>query len=320
MASVALAIFLVFLGCGANVFFLEHLIKIDSSSGHLITFGQFLFISLERLCHFRYSDGFKIPLSRHLLLVALFVSVSVINNWSFSFSIPLTLHIVFRAGSLVSNCALSRILLKKKFSTTKYLSVFVITSGIFICTFMTAKAKSSADSSSSIASPQIVTGLIVLSVALFLSSFIGIIQEKTRSEYGKHPMECLFLHHFLSLPMFYFLSGPIGTSMQNFSASEIYETGLPLIENVPIAWLYLLGNIMTQYICIRSIFVLTTECTSLTVTLVITLRKFFSLLISVVYFNSIWTQWHWLGTALVFGGTFLYADISLFSTPKKKEE
>ena len=45
---------------------------------------------------------------------------------------------------------------------------------------MTAKAKSSADSSSSIASPQIVTGLIVLSVALFLSSFIGIIQEKTR--------------------------------------------------------------------------------------------------------------------------------------------
>ena len=31
MASVALAIFLVFLGCGANVFFLEHLIKIDSS-------------------------------------------------------------------------------------------------------------------------------------------------------------------------------------------------------------------------------------------------------------------------------------------------
>ena len=149
---------------------------------------------------------------------------------------------------------------------------------------MTAKAKSSADSSSSIASPQIVTGLIVLSVALFLSSFIGIIQEKTRfifdqdlflscikirklnyflyrSEYGKHPMECLFLHHFLSLPMFYFLSGPIGTSMQNFSASEIYETRLPLIENVPIAWLYLLGNIMTQYICIRSIFVLTTECT-----------------------------------------------------------
>jgi len=31
MASVPLAIFLVFLGCGANVFFLEHLIKIDSS-------------------------------------------------------------------------------------------------------------------------------------------------------------------------------------------------------------------------------------------------------------------------------------------------
>ena len=60
----------------------------------------------------------------------------------------------------------------------KYLLIVYL--GIFICTFMTAKAKSSADYSSSIASPQIVTGLIVLSVALFLSSFIGIIQEKTR--------------------------------------------------------------------------------------------------------------------------------------------
>merc|ERR1711953_246366 len=108
MASVPLAIFLVFLGCGANVFFLEHLIKIDSTSGHLITCGQFLLISTKQLLQFDWSNGIKIPFRRHLLIVALFVSISVINNWAFSFAIPLTLHIVFRAGSLVTNCLLSR--------------------------------------------------------------------------------------------------------------------------------------------------------------------------------------------------------------------
>ena len=105
-------------------------------SGHLITFGQFLFISSERLINFDWSKGFKIPFWRHLQLVSLFVSVSVINNWSFSFAIPLTLHIVFRAGSLVSNCVLSRLLLKKQFSTNKYLSVFIITTGKMFCPIM----------------------------------------------------------------------------------------------------------------------------------------------------------------------------------------
>lgn len=318
MATVPVAIFFVFLGCGANVFFLEHLIKIDSSSGHLITFAQFLFIASERFLHFKWTEALNIPFSRHLLLVGLFVSVSVINNWTFSFAIPLTLHIVFRAGSLVTNCLLSRVLLKKQFSYTKYLSVFIITSGIFLCTFMSATSKNS-DEVSSLSNSTIVTGLCVLSIALFLSSFIGIIQEKTRTEFGKHPMECLFLHHFMSLPMFYFLSGSISDSLATYTSSDPMDI---FGFSIPCALVYLACNVLTQYVCIRSIFVLTTECSSLTVTLVLTLRKFMSLMISVLYFNSSWSPYHWVGTALVFGGTLLYTELifpSGSSTKKKAE-
>jgi len=67
-----------------------------------------------------------------------------------------------------------------------------------------------------------------------------------------------------------------------------------------------------RYMCIRAVFVLTTECSSLTVTLIVTLRKFLSLLISIAYFNNAFTVTHWLGTALVFAGTLLFADV--FST------
>ena len=98
MGSVNLAILFVFIGCGSNVFFLEHLINLDPTrnrfkcndfiidrnifwneeSGNLITCCQFLFIALERLAHFKWE--LKIPLKRHLLLVSLFVTGTCYQN------------------------------------------------------------------------------------------------------------------------------------------------------------------------------------------------------------------------------------------------
>ena len=56
-------------------------------------------------------------------------------------------------------------------------------------------------------------------------------------------------------------------------------------------------------------FILTTECSSLTVTLVVTLRKFVSLLFSIWYFTNPFTIYHWVGTVMVFGGTAFFSDI-----------
>ena len=63
-----------------------------------------------------------------------------------------------------------------------------------------------------------------------------------------------------------------------------------------------------QYVCILSVFLLTAECTSLTVTLVLTLRKFLSLIFSVVYFSNPFTWALGLGAVLVFGGSTLFSD------------
>jgi len=66
---------------------------------------------------------------------------------------------------------------------------------------------------------------------------------------------------------------------------------------------------------VSSVFSLTAQCSSLTVNLVVTLRKFVSLLLSVIYFNNDFTAFHWLGTFLVFTGTLLFTDVlsSLYS-------
>merc|ERR1711922_19498 len=83
---------------------------------------------------------------------------------------------------------------------------------------------------------------------------------------------------------------------------------LPLLNiQIPCMLVYLLGNVITQYICISAVFILTTECASLTVTLVVTLRKFGSLLFSIWYFHNPFTIHHWLGTILVFTGTLVFS-------------
>ena len=91
----------------------------------------------------------------------------------------------------------------------------------------------------------------------------------------------------------------------------LFLAWLPLLPNVglPIMWAYVICNMFTQYFCIRSVFILTTECSSLIVTLVITLRKFVSLIISIIYFQNEFTLYHWIGTTAVFLGTFLFSNI-----------
>lgn len=94
-----------------------------------------------------------------------------------------------------------------------------------------------------------------------------------------------------------------------FSYLETEPITVPGLNiGIPYLLLYLLGNAVTQHICINSVFVLTTECSSLTVTLVVTLRKFVSLLFSIFYFKNPFTFYHWIGTACVFSGTLIFTE------------
>ncbi|XP_027761466.1 UDP-xylose and UDP-N-acetylglucosamine transporter-like [Empidonax traillii] len=119
---------------------------------------------------------------------------------------------------------------------------------------------------------------------------------------------CSLPQHALPLPGFLLLAPDIYRHAVLFNQSEPFQ--VPLLGlTVPIMWFYLLMNVLTQYVCIRGVFTLTTECPSLTVTLVVTLRKFLSLILSILYFQNPFTAWHWAGTALVFLGTLLYSEI-----------
>lgn len=312
----ATAIGCVFLGCCSNVVFLELLVKDDPGSGNLITFSQFLFISLEGFI-FTSKCGTvkpKIGIKDYFLLVTMFFVANVCNNYAFDFNIPMPLHMIFRAGSLIANMAMSIMILRKSYAPSKYLSVLMITLGIAICTVVSGKEIKSIQSMSG---EQRVTtpwddffwwtlGIGLLTVALFVSARMGIYQEVLHKKYGKQPKEALYYTHLLPLPFFLTLAPNIWEHLKYALASD----PLPIVGlQVPKLIVYLVGNVLSQYMCISSVFVLTSECSSLTVTLVITLRKFLSLIFSIIYFKNPFTVYHWIGTVLVFVGTMIFTEI-----------
>lgn len=310
----AIAIGLVFVGCMSNVVFLELLVKEDPGSGNLITFLQFLFIALEG---FIFTSKFgthklRIGLKDYLVLVIMFFVVSVCNNLAFDFNVPMPLHIIFRSGSLITNMIMGIIILSKKYPLSKYVSVCMITLGIILCTIVSGKEVKSTATRGPPTTPYEdffwwTIGIILLTVALFISARMGIYQEVLYLKHGKHSREALFCTHALPLPFFLIVG------------SNIYEHWLLALESEPVEIfsnlylpkmvLYLIGNVLSQYVCISSVYFLTAECSSLVVTLVVTLRKFASLLFSVIYFSNPFTVMHWFGTLLVFIGTVIFTEL-----------
>ena len=307
--------------CMLNVLFLEYIIKSDPGAGNLITFCQFAFISFMGIFTWWQfgKRSNQVPMKYHLVTVILFWSVNFCNNLAFKYSIPMTLHTIFRSGSLVTNMLLGMIIVGKRYSFQKYFSVFFISIGIFICTIMSAnknnqKGESNENDQEEETGFEMATGIILLCYALIVSSLMGLIQEYTYKRFGKHPDEALFIDHLLGLPCFYFFSDSIQTSFTSLLNSEPYNPSfffglLEFKTGIPTGIVFLILNLLCSYCCIKSVFVLTTECTSLTVTLVITIRKFLTLLVSIFYFGNDFSFFHWMGTFMVFSGALLYAEM-----------
>lgn len=322
---------LVFIGCCCNVVFLEFLVREVPTCGNIVTFAQFFFISLEGFI-FTSNFGRKktaIPLSVYAVMVIFFFLVQVSNNYALGFNISMPLHMIFRSGSLVANLLLGVLILKKKYFSSKYFSVLMVTMGIVLCTMATSSPEPevskvlTSGAQIKVLKDWLTTciGIAILIFALLLSAYMGIYQEQVYSKFGKHASEALFYNHALPLPGFLLLSSDIYKHVILFNQSEPTDV-FGIGWNIPILWLYLIANIITQYVCIKCVFILTAECTSLTVTLVVTLRKFSSLLFSIWYFNNPFTQAHWIGTCLVFFGTFIFTEsYSIFNSilPKKEK-
>lgn len=242
-----------------------------------------------------------ISLHDYTTLVIVFFVSNVCNNYALNFNIPMPLLLVFRSGSLIANMIMGHVIMKKRYTFWKYLSASLITIGIIICTLASRMEVKINDDDSLIWWS---IGLVLMTISLLLTARMGLFQESLFKKYGKHPEEALFYSHFLALPTFLPLLPDISTHFAKMMASTTFE-----FPSIPSQLLFLIVNVITHYFCIKSVYVLSSECSSLTVTLVVTLRKFASLIFSIFYFNNPFTITHWAGTIFIFIGTVIFTEI-----------
>ncbi|CAD5219306.1 unnamed protein product [Bursaphelenchus okinawaensis] len=304
-------------GCMTCMVVVESLAKSHTHAMNLMTFSNFLFISLQGLI---FTSRFlsvpnKIPLRAYIPVVVTFCFVNIINNLALSYRVPVPLHIIFRSGSLLSSLVMNRLLLGRQYTTKKYLSVVAITIGIIMCTLAEQGTQKSTSLSIEEAEKHLKDwsiGITMLTIALIASSYLAICQEKMYTTHGKHPDEAMFYVHALSLPFFAFFGRDIVSCAQEFNQEPALELfGYNLVFSQ--AWWMVLATSIFQYFCIKFVYMANAYMDSLSVTLLVTLRKFLSLLVSIIYFNNVFTATHWAGAILVFGGTLVFSNVILRS-------
>uniref|UniRef100_A0A914GQW2 UBC core domain-containing protein n=1 Tax=Globodera rostochiensis TaxID=31243 RepID=A0A914GQW2_GLORO len=230
------------------------------SSFSLLSFATFLFMALVTLAeHPEFLWRRRIPFRVYLQIVVIFFVVNVSNNRVLGFDLPFPLIIVFRSSTLIANVLLTWLLQNRTFSLGRVLSV------LLRAAVLDGSDLSDQSPLLSLAMPgqtlSFTFGVLVLSASSFASAYMGIVQERVFMRYGKHPEEMMFVVHFLSLPLFAFVANEIRSDF-----AEYVEKSLPVdlfIAKVPNNFLSLAAILILQLICIRSVYRLAAETTSL---------------------------------------------------------
>jgi UDP-xylose/UDP-N-acetylglucosamine transporter B4 len=242
----------------------------------------------------------------------------------------------------------------KRYSRGQILAVAMLTMGVVAAALADAQAKGKSIEMSGEDTAMITTatGFTILALAMVLSAFQGIYADRLYATYGRdHWKEALFYSHTLSLPLFLtsypqlssqwrvvsstpslLSTFPQGGSGSPAVASTMGNTALSVLATVhkhapiqsaldrlPIQVAFLIMNALTQYLCIRGVHLLSAKSSSLTVTVVLNIRKLVSLLLSIYLFGNHLGSGVLVGAVLVFvgGGLYGFEGARLRKTTKK---
>ncbi|MFH4981002.1 hypothetical protein AB6A40_007711 [Gnathostoma spinigerum] len=269
-------------GCVGCMLSMESLTKEDPNCVNLITFAMFLWVSfvgfLQQSRCFRRWPRNKIPIMRgYLPIVILFFIINVGNNLALTFDIPVPLFIIFKSGALLTNMVLGYLLRNRFFTRRKVSSVVAVTAGIILFTIASydptradtkSKASSSIDAwfSRWIRIPRLLIGVGLLTNSLVLSAYLGLYQEDMYHRYGKHAKEAMFYVHMLSLPGFLFLYRSIWDASLRLSKLDLLSP-VGFTNYYLSRWFRLCLTCILQWMCVENIYFLTTQTSSLTVTM-----------------------------------------------------
>ncbi|KAF2011832.1 UAA transporter [Aaosphaeria arxii CBS 175.79] len=305
---------LIFGGCCTNVYTLETIIQhgTDSRPALALTFIQFVFVAVEGFAYFfRFHSRTllkqpEVSRVKWLGFAVIHFSISVLNNISLEYHVSVPMHIVLRSGGGLVTLVVGT-LFGKSYSKTKWMSVMLMTLGVVIAALSGTKDSKDGDHISGTMS----FGVFLLLIIQILVAIMGILLENI---YKRSPgiwREGLFYTHLLAIPFFLPLLPKITMQLMVLASGTQLEMMVPRISyqawDLPMKFVLLVLNAFTQFLCVTGVNLLTSVSSALSVCIVLSMRKFVSLLISVWVFKTPVHADFVFGTAIVFGGVIMYA-------------
>ncbi|ORY75717.1 UDP-N-acetylglucosamine transporter yea4, partial [Protomyces lactucae-debilis] len=303
---------LIFGGCCSNVYTLEAITHRTSAAGSVITFAQFFGIVIGSFGMFSSSAigrqalwNRKVPLWDYLKIVICHFSVSWLNNMVLDFHISVPVFIIMRSGGSVVTMLLGWLFYDRQYTQRQISAVALLTLGVVVSTAASRNNASSASDPEM--SGRFMIGIALMVLAQFVASMMGLFLERAFRKHGASWQESLFWTHILALPFFLPLLGQVNRQFHILLKSEPFFKLAdghvePSLLNPPSLVVHLVLNVITQLICISGVNRLASHSTALSVSIVLNLRKFISLVLSFCVFGHHIDPGIVLGAALVFLG------------------
>eukprot|EP00931_Biecheleriopsis_adriatica_P118158 TRINITY_DN93615_c0_g1_i1.p1 TRINITY_DN93615_c0_g1~~TRINITY_DN93615_c0_g1_i1.p1 ORF type:complete len:378 (+),score=60.21 TRINITY_DN93615_c0_g1_i1:138-1136(+) len=332
---------------------MEVVLKGDPQSGNLLTLSAVLMVLFQSIPG-RLKPGtlslkpLAAPLASHLKFCSLWVSMSVLANYAFAYKISVAIFTLIRSCNIIATVLLGYLVFGQRFSLEQLACVTAVTAGVFLASWGEAKTlkprsssncsgpapcgepagSASSESESADVSTWLV-GIAMLAFVQLLQGFLGHVQSRYYKIYkdlaSKSDLsdEFLFTSHVMALLPLMFLKDDIMTAVWKALASE----PLPFLEflpfPVPSRVVWLLINNVAQTICLKGVFLTSANVTPLSLTIILSVRKFLSVVVSIVVFSNPWNNYHSIATVLIFGGAFMYSqapDAAPAASDAKKSE
>eukprot|EP00397_Hematodinium_sp_SG-2012_P049083 GEMP01056470.1.p1 GENE.GEMP01056470.1~~GEMP01056470.1.p1 ORF type:complete len:283 (+),score=55.41 GEMP01056470.1:65-913(+) len=213
-----------FAGCIFAQIFIEYILKYDAGAANCVTLAEISVVLVHAMLTssrrtLLLQEKLRARMDHHVIHALLWVTISWLVNWAYSWKVGVPLHTLFRSSNIVSNVVVGVILFKHRYSTIELLGVVAVTAGIFLATIADASGRSCAgytcswaDIVSGSAHPQIgeeddtltwKIGIGILVIVSLLQGLLGHVQKQmydvTVGDRTAVANEFLFISHAFAL-------------------------------------------------------------------------------------------------------------------------
>lgn len=307
--------------------FLEYMIKFSQDCMGMVTFTELVFVLVQSFPGLFENGRFRplrCSIKNHTMHATLWVTMLWSVNYAYSFKISVPTHTIFRACNIVSSVVIGYFAFGTSYTPRQILSVFLVTVGVICATIgdvsvlcrgvgqnqcslsnMIANIAGEGDGDMGVW----LIGITILILVLILQASLGHLQRKFHNEAGDEAQdqvanEFLVISHFFGLIPSIFAWSSIKTHWNLMFDTPSLD---PVYFPIPIVVCILVCNNVSQAVCIKGVFMLAARHSPLTVNIVLSVRKFLTVIVSIWWFNNPWTYLHTASMVLVFGGAFLYS-------------